>query len=124
MDREYFRGDLYYADLGNCAGSEQKGLRPVIIIQNDVGNRYSPTVIVAAVTSAVFAKNRLPTHCYIGTECGLELPSVILLEQLRTIDKLRLSEPVGRLSAEQTERMNQALAVSIGLKQNEFERIV
>ena len=78
MERTYSRGDLYYADLGKGVGSEQQGRRPVVIIQNNIGNKHSPTVIVASITSKIGAKAKLPTHYYIGTDCGLELPSVIL----------------------------------------------
>lgn len=87
MAKPYYRGELYYADLGKGIGSEQEGYRPVVIIQNNMGNKYSPTVIVAPVTTNHDAKAKLPTHCYIGEESGLDTSSVILLEQLRTIDK-------------------------------------
>jgi mRNA interferase MazF len=102
MEQTYLRGDLYYADLGRGIGSEQEGRRPVVIIQNNIGNKHSPTVIIAAISSKVGVKAKLPTHYYIGTENGLELPSVVLLEQLRTIDKRRLEEYIGRLSTPQT----------------------
>ena len=87
MNETYLRGDLYYADLGQGIGSEQQGTRPVVIIQNNIGNRHSPTVIVAAITSKTNAKAKLPTHYYIAAGNGLELPSIVLLEQIRTIDK-------------------------------------
>ena len=115
MNHTYLRGDMYYADLGRGIGSEQEGYRPVVIIQNNVGNRHSPTVIVAAISSRTATKSKLPTHYYIGTECGLEQPSIVLLEQLRTIDKRRLNNFVGRLSAGQITEMNHALAISIDL---------
>ena len=97
MQRTYSRGDMYYANLGKGVGSEQEGYRPVVIIQNNVGNRFSPTVIIAAITSKVGVKPRLPTHYFIDSEDGLELPSVILMEQLRTIDKHRLGKYIGHL---------------------------
>lgn len=115
MNRTYLRGDLYYADLNQCVGSEQEGNRPVVLIQNDTGNKYSPTVIVAAITSQTPSKTVLPTHCYLGTESGLERPSIILLEQLRTIDKRRLGRYIGRLSKERIEEMNRALMISLDL---------
>lgn len=87
MNKTYLRGDMYYADLGRGIGSEQEGYRPVVIIQNNTGNKYSPTVIVAAISSKVDAKAKLPTHYLLKAESGLELPSLVLLEQLRTIDK-------------------------------------
>ena len=87
MNRTYHRGDMYYADLGRGIGSEQEGYRPVLIIQNDTGNKHSPTVIVAAISSKVDAKAKLPTHYLLKAENGLELPSLVLMEQLRTIDK-------------------------------------
>ncbi len=115
MNQIYLRGSLFYADLGDGIGSEQKGFRPVVIIQNNMGNRHSPTVIVAAVTSKTKSKAKLPTHYYIGTECGLGRPSVVLLEQLRTIDKRRLGEYIGRLPVLQMQGLDHALAISIGL---------
>ena len=111
-----YRGEVYYADLSPVIGSEQGGLRPVLIVQNDVGNKYSPTVIVAPVTTNHDAKAKLPTHCYIGEESGLDTSSVILLEQLRTIDKKRLGHYVGRLKRSHLRQLNQALATSIDLK--------
>ena len=84
MNHTYLRGDMYYADLGHGIGSEQEGYRPIVIIQNDVGNKHSPTVIIASITSKKDAKPKLPTHYYIDAENGLELPSIVLLEQLRT----------------------------------------
>ena len=110
------RGDVYYADLGTGIGSEQAGYRPVVIIQNNMGNKYSPTVIVAPVTTNHEAKAKLPTHCYIGAESGLDTLSVILLEQLRTIDKKRLGHFVGRLNRAHLRQLNQALATSVDLK--------
>ena len=92
MNHTYLRGDMYYADLGHGIGSEQEGYRPVVIIQNNVGNKHSPTVIIASITSKKDAKAKLPTHYYINAENGLELPSIVLLEQLRTVDKRRLGD--------------------------------
>ena len=109
------RGDIFYADLSPVVGSEQGGLRPVLIIQNDVGNRYSPTVIAAAITSRM-GKTRLPTHIDIYAErAGLAKDSVILLEQVRTLDKRRLKERMGHLDTDVMERVNDAIAVSFGI---------
>ena len=109
------RGDIYYADLSPVVGSEQGGLRPVLIIQNDVGNRYSPTVIAAAITSRM-GKTRLPTHIDIyADKVGLAKDSVILLEQIRTLDKQRLKEKMGHLDDTLMSEVNTAIAVSFGL---------
>ncbi|MCX7920997.1 MAG: type II toxin-antitoxin system PemK/MazF family toxin [Clostridia bacterium] len=109
------RGDIYYADLSPVVGSEQGGIRPVLIVQNDVGNKYSPTVIAAAITSQI-NKAKLPTHIEISAkEYGLIKDSVILLEQIRTIDKKRLREKIGHLDDELMEKVNEALSVSFGL---------
>ena len=113
------RGDIYYADLSPVVGSEQGGLRPVLIVQNDVGNRYSPTVIAAAITSRM-GKTRLPTHIDIyASEVGLAKDSVILLEQVRTLDKRRLREKMGHLDGSVMERVNTAISVSFGLSESE-----
>ena len=109
------RGDIYYADLSPVVGSEQGGLRPVLIIQNDIGNRYSPTVIAAAITSRM-GKTKLPTHIDIYAErAGLAKDSVILLEQIRTLDKRRLKEKMGHLDEGLMDQVNTAIAVSFGL---------
>lgn len=109
------RGDIYYADLSPVIGSEQGGVRPVLIIQNDVGNRYSPTVIAAAITSQQ-DKTKLPTHIKIGADgSGLAKDSVILLEQVRTIDKQRLKEKMGTLQKTSMDMVDRALSVSFGL---------
>ena len=109
------RGDIYYADLSPVVGSEQGGLRPVLIIQNDVGNRYSPTVIAAAITSRM-GKTRLPTHIDIyADKAGLAKDSVILLEQIRTLDKRRLKEKMGHLDEGVMQRVDNAIAISFGL---------
>lgn len=109
------RGDIFYADLSPVVGSEQGGLRPVLIIQNDIGNRYSPTVIAAAITSRM-GKTRLPTHIDIHADrVGLAKDSVILLEQIRTLDKRRLKEKMGHLDGAVMTQVNNAIAVSFGL---------
>lgn len=100
MSRTYLRGDMYYADLGRGVGSEQEGYRPVVIIQNNTGNKHSPTVIVAAISGKVEVKPKLPTHYYINAECGLELPSIVLMEQIQTLDKRPLAKYIGRLAKE------------------------
>ncbi|MDR2047077.1 MAG: type II toxin-antitoxin system PemK/MazF family toxin [Clostridiales bacterium] len=108
------RGDLYYADLSPVVGSEQGGIRPVLVVQNDVGNKYSPTVIAAAVTSQM-NKTKLPTHVDLeGQVCGLPKNSVVLLEQIRTLDKKRLKEKIGELSDGIMARVNESLLVSLG----------
>ena len=104
------RGDIYYADLSPVIGSEQGGIRPVLIVQNDVGNKFSPTVIAAAIAS-------LPTHIELNAECcGLSKDSVVLLEQVRTLDKKRLREHIGTLSEKDMLRIDEAIVVSMGLK--------
>ncbi len=109
------RGDIYYADLSPVVGSEQGGLRPVLIVQNDVGNRYSPTVIAAAITSKM-SKAKLPTHIDVfAGQVGLAKDSVILLEQIRTIDKVRLKEKMGHLDDAVMNEVNDAITVSFGL---------
>ena len=116
------RGDIYYADLSPVVGSEQGGLRPVLIIQNDVGNRYSPTVIAAAITSRL-GKTRLPTHIDVYADrVGLARDSVILLEQVRTLDKRRLKEKMGHLDERMMQQVNRAIAVSVGLGDWQGER--
>lgn len=109
------RGDIFYADLSPVVGSEQGGTRPVLVVQNDVGNKYSPTVIAAAITSKI-NKAKLPTHIEIdAARYGLSKDSVILLEQVRTIDKKRLREKIGRLDEVQMIKVNDALSISFGL---------
>ena len=116
------RGEIYYADLSPVVGSEQGGMRPVLIVQNDVGNRYSPTVIAAAITSQQ-NKARLPTHIEIEARTyGLSKNSVVLLEQVRTLDKRRLRERMGCLDTDAMHRVDTALAVSFGLP-GEEERV-
>lgn len=110
------RGEIYYADLSPVVGSEQGGMRPVLIVQNDVGNRYSPTVIAAAITSQQ-NKARLPTHIEIEARTyGLTKNSVVLLEQVRTLDKRRLRERMGCLDEKVMQRVDGAIAISLGLK--------
>ena len=110
------RGDIYYADLSPVVGSEQGGIRPVLIVQNDVGNRYSPTVIAAAITSQT-DKAKLPTHISLPSQqCGLSKDSIVLLEQIRTIDKRRLKERMGRIDDQSMNQINRALEVSFGLE--------
>lgn len=108
------RGEIYYADLSPAVGSEQGGIRPVLVVQNDIGNKYSPTVIVCAITSQL-TKAKLPTHIEVGVDCGLHKPSVALLEQIRTIDKRRLKEKIGELSISQMNQINNAIQISLGL---------
>lgn len=107
------RGELYYADLSPVVGSEQGGVRPVLVVQNDTGNKYSPTVIAAAVTSKIH-KARLPTHIELPQAYGLAKDSVILLEQIRTIDKRRLMTRIGELPPSTMSRVNKAILISLG----------
>lgn len=109
------RGEIYYADLSPVVGSEQGGIRPVLIVQNDVGNRHSPTVIAAAITSQT-EKAKLPTHISLDAQtCGLSKDSVVLLEQIRTIDKRRLKERMGEIDSTSMRKINNALTISFGL---------
>ena len=109
------RGEIYYADLSPVVGSEQGGVRPVLIVQNDIGNKHSPTVIAAAITSQK-EKNKLPTHISLSAaSCGLAKDSVVLLEQVRTLDKRRLKERMGELDSDSMSQVNNALSVSFGL---------
>ncbi len=110
------RGDIYFADLSPVIGSEQGGFRPVLVVQNDIGNKYSPTVIISAITSQI-QKARLPTHVELPAHLsGLERDSVVLLEQVRTIDKKRLKRRVSRLEEDTMAKIDEALAISVGLK--------
>jgi len=109
------RGEIYYADLSPVIGSEQGGIRPVLIVQNDVGNKYSPTVIAAAITSRG-DKTELPTHIKVNANgCGLQKDSIVLLEQVRTIDKKRLKEKMGTLDTPSMNMVDKAISVSFGL---------
>lgn len=107
------RGDIYYADLGSTIGCEQNGVRPILILQNNIGNRYSPTVIVAAITSS--HKKPLPTHVRIRGVHSLSHKSLVLLEQIRTIDRSRLRDRIGKLDSECLSRVDEALKISVGL---------
>ena len=110
------RGEIYYADLSPVVGSEQGGIRPVLIVQNDVGNKHSPTVIAAAITSQR-DKNHLPTHIEVQADkCGLAKDSIVLLEQIRTIDKKRLRDKMGELDLRSMNKVNTALSISFGLE--------
>jgi mRNA interferase MazF len=109
------RGDVFFADLSPVVGSEQGGVRPVLIIQNDIGNRFSPTVIVAAITAKI-QKAKLPTHVELSAEAhGFERDSVVLLEQIRTIDKQRLTDKITHLDEETMKKVNESLSISVGL---------
>ncbi len=109
------RGEIYYADLSPVVGSEQGGVRPVLVVQNDVGNKYSPTIIAAAITSKI-NKAKMPTHIEISAdEYGLNKDSVILLEQIRTIDKRRLREKIGKLDIDMMKHVDRALFISFGI---------
>ncbi len=114
MRKAIRRGDLFYADLNPVVGAEQGGIRPVLVIQNDVGNHFSPTVVAAAITSRK-AKNSLPTHILLENVPGLAPTSLLLLEQLRTIDRKRLRGYIGRISKEKMLEVDAALAISIGI---------
>jgi mRNA interferase MazF len=110
------RGEVYFADLSPVVGSEQGGIRPVLILQNDIGNRFSPTVIVAAITAQI-QKAKLPTHVEINAKkYGFDRNSVILLEQIRTLDKQRLTDKITKLDHDMMNKINQALEISLGLK--------
>lgn len=109
------RGDVFYADLSPVVGSEQGGVRPVLVVQNDVGNKYSPTIIISAITSQI-NKAKLPTHIEISaSEFGLSKDSVVLLEQIRTVDKRRLRDKIGHFNDELMKKVNEGLRVSLGL---------
>ena len=111
------RGELYYADLSPVVGSEQGGVRPVLVVQNDTGNKYSPTVIAAAVTSRI-NKAKLPTHIELPQAYGLQKDSVILVEQIRTIDKKRLMSRIGQLPPATMSRVNKAILISLGFDES------
>lgn len=116
MSRRLFRGDIFYADLNHGIGSEQSGYRPVLIIQNNIGNKFSPTVIVAAITGKIHYKARLPTHLVLDFFPELSIPSMVMLEQIITIDKRRLKRYVGRISEEEIPLIDKALSISVGLE--------
>ncbi len=120
MDLSVKRGDIFYADLSPVVGSEQGGVRPVLIIQNDTGNKHSPTVIAAAITSQT-GKAKMPTHIELSAhQYGLPKNSLVLLEQIRTLDKRRLREKMGRLDDALMDRVDNAIAVSFGLTRDAF----
>jgi len=119
MERTIKRGDIYYAELNPVIGSEQGGKRPILIISNDIGNKHSPTVIVAPITSRVHTKAKLPTHTLIKDFEGLDKNSIILFEQIRTIDKQRLREYLGTLDRRFLDNADKALAISIGLRKKD-----
>ena len=115
------RGELYYADLSPVVGSEQGGVRPILIVQNDTGNKYSPTIIAAAITSQL-GKAKLPTHIELNAnEYGLMKNSVILLEQIRTLDKRRLKERIGELPSSTMQKVNSALLISLGFNVDDYK---
>lgn len=118
MDKTYRRGDIYFANLGPIVGSEQDGLRPVLIIQNNVGNRFSPTTIIAPISSRVNARANLPTHIFLPD--ALQVPSVALLEQIRTLDKRRLARYIGKLDAGTMRKVNEKICISLGIPNHEF----
>ena len=115
MRKEIKRGELFFCNLDPVIGSEQGGTRPVLIIQNDVGNKYSPTTIVVATITSKVSKTELPTHVSLSHVPGLDRDSLLLLEQLRTVDRSRLRSLIGRLDPDTMKQVNQALAVSLGL---------
>ena len=121
MDNSVRRGDIFYADLSPVVGSEQGGVRPVLIIQNDMGNRHSPTVIAAAITSQMNKAQRPTQSELVGQDCGLTKDSIVLLEQIRTLDKRRLREHMGRLDGALMDEVDRAIAVSFGLHANAKE---
>ena len=115
MKSRFRRGEIYLASFGNVTGSEQGGTRPVLIIQNDIGNMFSPTTIVAAISSRIEKKDRLPTHVSLGTDFGLNLESFVMLEQVITIDKQRLGKHIGSVSDDVVDKINRAIEVSLGI---------
>ena len=119
MERIIKRGDVFYAELNPVVGSEQGGTRPVLIISNNTGNRHSPTVIIAAITSRVHTKAKLPTHTSVKDFEGLDKDSIILLEQIRTIDKQRLKQYMGMMPDNIMARVDKALAISVALEKSE-----
>lgn len=117
MEQEITRGDIFYADLSGAIGSEQNGKRPVIIIQNDIGNKYSPTTIVLPLTKTLHRKTRLPTHIDLKTLDCIKYNSTILIEQIRTIDKTRIDEKIGHIEDENIMMMiNKRIEIALGIK--------
>lgn len=119
----YHRGDIYLVDLGANIGSEQGGCRPVLLVQNDIGNHFGPTLIVAPVSSRYWKKSKQPTHTLIEGIQNLSSPSVVLTEQLLTIDKVRVMKYLGKVPEDQMQNVNKAVMVSLGLKQPDITRI-
>lgn len=119
----YHRGDIYLVDLGTNIGSEQGGCRPVLLVQNDIGNHFGPTLIVAPVSSRYWKKSKQPTHTLIEGIQNLSSPSVVLTEQLLTIDKVRVVKYLGKVPEDQMQNVNKAVMVSLGLKQPDITRI-
>lgn len=119
----YHRGDIYLVDLGTNIGSEQGGCRPVLLVQNDIGNHFGPTLIVAPVSSRYWKKSKQPTHTLIEGIQNLSSPSVVLTEQLLTIDKVRVMKYFGKVPEDQMQNVNKAVMVSLGLKQPDITRI-
>lgn len=119
----YYRGDIYLVDLGTNIGSEQGGCRPVLLVQNDIGNHFGPTLIVAPVSSRYWKKSKQPTHTLIEGIQNLSSPSVVLTEQLLTIDKVRVMKYLGKVPEDQMQNVNKAVMVSLGLKQPDITRI-
>ena len=113
---EIKRNQIYYADLSPVKGSEQGGLRPVLILQNDIGNKYSPTIIMAPITTKVGQKAKLPTHIKLDTKCNLPRDSMVLLEQIRCIDKSRLRNYVGTITAVDVQRVNDGICISLAVE--------
>ena len=116
MKRKIRRGDMFYADLSFGVGSEQSGNRPILIIQNDTGNKHSNTVIAAIISGRTANKAKMPTHCLIKAQQGLGRDSIVLLEQIRTVDKERLKEYIGTLNSGAMSKIDKALAISVGLE--------
>ena len=119
----YHRGDIYLVDLGTNIGSEQGGCRPVLLVENDIGNHFGPTLIVAPVSSRYWKKSKQPTHTLIEGIQNLSSPSVVLTEQLLTIDKVRVMKYLGKVPEDQMQNVNKAVMVSLGLKQPDITRI-
>ena len=121
MSRKYLRGEIYYADLDPVVGSEQMGTRPVLILQNNVGNHFARTVIVAPITSRIHTKSKIPTHSNIGMIGRMKYPSVVMLEQLRTLDKRRIGYYIGKLPEEKMQDVTRALCVSLAIRRKECD---
>lgn len=119
-ENQVLRGQIYYADLETTIGSEQGGVRPVLIVQNNMGNKYSPTTIIVAMTSRVYTKHNLPTHHFISSSVGLKHNSIVLLEQIRTIDKARLRDYIGEITHDDMQQIERKLIVSLGINKYEL----